>query len=53
MIEFEFGALAGAFGDAFEQVASHGRQPNIFVQELRVASLSNIESGTRERTIRS
>src|SRR5260221_5217222 len=51
VIEFEFGALAGAFEDAFEQVAAYGKHPGIFVHELRVALLSNFESGGRGRTI--
>ena len=51
VIEFEFGALAGAFEVAFEQDAAYGKHPGIFVHELRVALLSNFESGGQRRTI--
>ena len=45
VIEFEFGALAGAFGSAFEQVPACGKHSGIPVHELRVTLLSNFKSG--------
>ena len=47
VIEFEFEALAGAFEDAFEQVAAYGKHPSIFVHELRVALLSTFKLQVR------
>jgi len=51
VIEFEFGAIAVAFEDAFAQVAAYGKHPSIFVHEMRVALLPTFKSGGRGRTI--